>query len=129
MARSLTIDPDALTVALNEIFDDVDKAVVVAGNDAVKAGASTSAKEWRKGAPVDKGKYKKTIRYKVNKSGGEPEATVYSLEPGLPHLLEKGHARIGGGRTKAIEHVAPAADAGIEKAMQTANEVLDKQLK
>lgn len=128
MARSLSIDPDALNIALESIFTEVEQASEDALNGAIKAGASTSAKEWRKGAPVNHGNYKKTIRYKVDKSGDKPSATVYSLTPGLPHLLEKGHARIGGGRTRAIEHVAPAADAGADKAMETALEILDSKL-
>lgn len=117
MARSLSIDPDALEASLAEIFGEVDSKSEDALNGAVKHGAKVSAKEWRSGAPVNRGKYKKSIRTKVTTSDGEPDAVVYSTEPGLPHLLEKGHAKIGGGRTRAVEHVAPAADAGFDAAM------------
>lgn len=128
MARSLSIDPNALSASLEEIFGEIESKTGNALNTAVKEGASVAAKEWRKGAPVHYGNYKKTIRYKVDKSGNEPQATVYSTMPSLPHLLEKGHARIGGGRTTAIEHVAPAADAGFDAAEKAFDTSLSKEL-
>ena len=39
-----------------------------------------------------------------------PEYTIYSELPGLPHLLEHGHAKRGGGRTRAFPHIAPVEE-------------------
>ena len=44
--------------------------------------------------------------------------------PGLPHLLEKGHATIGGGRVPGRVHIDPAAQSGFDAAMQAVEEGL-----
>lgn len=42
-----------------------------------------------------------------NGSLGSVTTTLYSRLPGLPHLLEFGHALRGGGRARAMPHIAP----------------------
>ena len=43
------------------------------------------------------------------------QVVVHSKRYQLTHLLEFGHAKRGGGRTRAFPHIAPAEQAGIEQ--------------
>lgn len=131
MAADIDVSADRFAAALEDIFTDARMAATEAGQEGVKAGAKASAKAWRKGAAENFGgeKYKHSIRSKVDRGGDEPQATVYSTMPGLPHLLEKGHATLAGNRVPGREHVAPAADEGFKVAFETAREVLEEGLK
>ena len=71
-------------------------------------------KEIRAGAPVRTGKYAKSWTTKRTKeSSTRLEVTVYSPSRYmLAHLLEHGHAKRNGGRTRAFPHIAPAEELG-----------------
>lgn len=83
---------------------------------AVDRAGKTIRDEIKAGAPVSRGKYAKSWRTKTtDESSTKKEATVHSTIPGLPHLVEHGHAKRNGGRTRAIVHIAPAEEHGIEQ--------------
>lgn len=105
---------DRFMADLQAILDNVQEASDESLQVGVKAGCELARDEWQAGAPVQKGGYAKSIRYRVEGEGREVQGHVYSTKPGMPHLLEKGHAKVGGGTTRAIEHIAPAADDGFE---------------
>ncbi len=44
----------------------------------------------------------------------------------LAHLLENGHAKRGGGRVKAIPHIAPAEEKGEEQLIKDIESALGK---
>lgn len=71
-------------------------------------------KEIQAGAPVKSGKYAKSWRTKKTKESSRTlEVTVYSPSRYmLAHLLEHGHAKRGGGRSRASPHIAPSEEAG-----------------
>lgn len=44
------------------------------------------------------------------------QGVIYQKDaPGLPHLLENGHAKRGGGRTRAFPHIAPVEEKIVEE--------------
>ena len=115
MAKTIPVDQLASTImeGLEEYADLIDADM----REDVKAAADTAKKVIKEKAPVHSGaykygkrkpgSYKKSWRYKTTRETGNSfEITVYSSQPGLTHLLEKGHAKRGGGRTKAQRHIA-----------------------
>ncbi|KSV60410.1 HK97 gp10 family phage protein [Acetivibrio ethanolgignens] len=80
-----------------------------------KAGKSVK-KDIQANAPKKTGDYSKSWTVKTTKETSESlELTVHSPKKyQLAHLLEKGHAKRGGGRTKAIPHIAPAEEKAVK---------------
>lgn len=118
MARKVGVD--GLRSAINKILKeygdgvnaDVSKVVQRTGQRAAKALREESrakfktqhnyqyAKGWT--ASMDKGRYDAT-------------SIVHNKVPGLPHLLENGHAKRGGGRVAGRPHIAPVEAAVVSQ--------------
>ena len=83
---------------------------------AVKKAGKEAKDQVQAGAPVRTGKYKKSWATKNTKeTSNSLEVTVYSKDRyQIAHLLEFGHAKRGGGRVKAIPHIASAESKAAE---------------
>ena len=77
-------------------------------------------------APVKSGDYRKSWAVKVvNESADSLHLVVHSKDSYLlTHLLEFGHAKRGGGRTKAIPHIGVAEEKGIQLLEEKVKEIL-----
>ena len=61
-------------------------------------------------------KYAKGWRSDIDERRLAIHATIYNgATPGLPHLLENGHANRGGGRTPGRPHIAPVEEQLIQE--------------
>lgn len=106
--------------ALKEYNEKVNRAVQKVLPDVAKEAA-----EMVRGASPGSGSYGSGWRSKVMPATLGVEAVVYNgKKPGLPHLLEKGHAKRGGGRVGAIVHISPAEAWVKSEAVQRVEEAL-----
>lgn len=124
---SKTIKPEQLS---NEIMKGLEKYKDLS-TDAMKESVEKVAKDVKKNiqskAPVLTGKYKKS--WKVTKTDENNERLVMTVHAGryqLTHLLEHGHAKRNGGRTKAIPHIAPAEEEGVKELEDDIKDALEK---
>ena len=128
MGRHLWVEEDQFASALSDILGDIadgaDEAVFQLVHDSVLEGRD----EWRKNADSYGWKYGKHVTYRALRQKHGVEGHIYSRKPGLPHLLEKGHAKIGGGRTRAYPHVKPAADYAFRFAREHLGEYIARYL-
>lgn len=83
----------------------------------VKKAGNTVKKETQANAPVKSKRYQKSWTVKKQKENSNSlEVVVHSRNRNqITHLLEKGHAKSGGGRVRAIPHIAPAEEKGIRE--------------
>lgn len=83
--------------------------------------ANEGAATLKSTSPKRKGKYAKSWRVK---KVGTSFVIHNSRHYQLTHLLEKGHAKVNGGRVAARPHIQPVEQEAIEQFLNGLNEVL-----
>lgn len=106
---------------LNEYVQEVQDAI----DESAKEAAEVTARELRENSPKrekgrGKGRYAKGWKVKKRNEANLVAYVVYNgSSPGLTHPLEHGHVARNQygtyGRVRAIPHIGPAADAGIQR--------------
>ena len=93
---------DALAEYSDELAEDLKEAVTETAKECVS--------EIKSKAPVESGEYKKGWKAKtVFEDKGNIRVMVYNAKkPQITHLLEHGHAKVGGGRVSGHPHIKPA---------------------
>ena len=111
---------DGLADAIMEGLQDYANMATDEMKVAVKKAAKTVKKDIQAGAPVKSGAYSKSWATKTMKDSSVAlEVVVHSKNRyQLAHLLEKGHAKRGGGRVGGKSHIAPAEQHGMEQLEQ-----------
>lgn len=110
MAETVKIDQLSATIAeeLSKYSQEVVEKVNVSGKKAGQA----AVRQLKKTSPKRDGDYAKGWRLKTIKGVGQTDKYIVhnATDYQLTHLLEKGHAKVNGGRVEGIPHIAPAED-------------------
>ena len=117
MSENQRVSADRMAEAVMEGLLEYAELAADVMKDCVKKAGNTVKKETQAGAPVRTGKYKKSWTVKRQRETSNTlEVVVHSRNRyQLTHLLEKGHAKRGGGRVKAVPHIAPAEEKGVRE--------------
>ena len=100
-----TIMKDIEAYSDEQVKGSLDRSAEIAGKDGVRALKSAS-----KSTFGGTGKYAEgwTMTKEVDRL--HVSVTLHNSMPGLPHLLEYGHANRGGGRTPGRTHIKPVEE-------------------
>lgn len=132
MAADLRIDMDGLYIAVGrmlegysaEISAELDEAADKISKEALQAVRAASpvhrGEITRKGKRRAPGTYKKGWKRKRMQG----RYVIYNTQPGLTHLLEHGHAKKNGGRTRPYPHIEANAEIAARKFEEQAKQIL-----
>jgi hypothetical protein len=114
---------DALATYSKDVVEKVNVSSDKVGKAAVKRLKQTSPK--RPGS----GKYAKAWTIKTEPEVGQPHTRIVHVKAPhyrLTHLLEKGHAKVGGGRVDGIPHIRPAEEEVIREFTREVEEAIKR---
>ena len=116
---SQTIRIEELAEVIEEQLEEYAAVTAETLKTAVQHAGNTAKAAIKDTAPKNTGKYAKSWRTKkTQESADSIQVTVYSPSRyQIAHLLEHGHAKRGGGRVRAIPHIAPAEELAEEQLM------------
>ena len=104
----MAISPDRFAEALEKILKDYHEDVNKDINQLAKKFGQKGAKEVKSASGQFGGRYAGGCTSKYEEGRLSSMATIYNGKvPGLPHLLENGHAKRNGGRVAGRSHIAP----------------------
>ncbi|MCD7888342.1 MAG: HK97 gp10 family phage protein [Oscillospiraceae bacterium] len=121
---SVSAIAEEITGQLDNYSDKVAEAV----KDAVDTVTKELVSNTRADAPKRTGNYRKSISSKTTSNSTFGKTKLWYVKtPGryYSHLLENGHAKIGGGRVAAIPHIEPNVEKAKEELTKLIKEAIE----
>ena len=108
----MSVRADSLADAIVESLEEYAGQVADTVKQAVNQVTDECLQEIRQKSPKDTGDYRKGWKKKkAFENGSQLRNVIYNAtDYQLTHLLEKGHAKAGGGRVAGIPHIDPAEE-------------------
>lgn len=129
--RSKKVPVDKLDAAIKGILRDYGNEIAGSMNEAVKKvtreGVKTLKAESRQKFKThsDQKPYYRGWTSRVETGKRSAQGVIYNKDvPGLPHLLEYGHANRGGGRTPGRVHIQPVNDKIVESFLKEVQQAI-----
>ena len=124
---NVNIDQLAAEIAkgLAEYSQDVVEKVNVSSEAVGKA----AVKQLKQTSPKRHGKYAKSWTMKTEPEVGQPHKRIVHVKAPhyrLTHLLEHGHAKVGGGRVEGKPHIRPAEEMVIKEFIDEVEEAIKR---
>lgn len=119
-----TIQPVKFDETVREILNDYDHDVNEIVEESIEEVAKDAQKTLKKAGTFNGKDYKRAWATKIEKKRIYTTATIYNKKPGLTHLLEFGHVKQNGGRTRAFPHIAPVNEQVQTEVVQNIEEKL-----
>jgi hypothetical protein len=111
----------AIADSLREYTEEVSEGI----RQEVDEAARDILKDIQSGSPVKTGKYRKGWKITKRDTQGVTSRIIHNAKlPGLPHLLERGHAKRGGGMVAGRPHIQPAAEPRLERMVDNIKEII-----
>lgn len=103
---------DKLADAVQKVLQEYAEDATTATKEVVQRVAKEGAKAVKKSAAgaYGSGRYSRGWTSTVEETRLGATGVIYNKTPGLPHLLEKGHAKRNGGRVPGRPHIAPVEE-------------------
>jgi len=122
MTNKVQIDQlaDAITKELHEYTEEVSAGIA----EVVDQIAKECKAEIVANSPKRTGKYAKGWTIKKDNGYYRTKRIIWNKNYRLPHLLEKGHAKRGGGRVAGIPHIKPAEEKYSAKLIKCIEDVI-----
>lgn len=129
MSKTITTSPDGFSAALTGILNDIDYDVAESIHKPVRHSLNYGKRQLIAESPRKTGGYSQGWKYTMKSKNKSVFGEIGNADkPGLAHLLEKGHAKVGGGRVAAIPHIDPVAQDVFDELEKSIAEAIDDVL-
>ena len=123
------VSVDQLAAEIAKGLADYSQEVVEKVNISSEKVGKSAVKRLKETSPKRYGKYAKSWTMKTEPEVGQPHKRIVHVKAPhyrLTHLLEHGHAKVGGGRVEGIPHVRPAEEMAIKEFMAEVEEAIKR---